>query len=144
MPEYWDWLIHQGEQGHVKIPVEIYEEFKLGKKDALAAWAKEKETEAALRIDEEVDIELVQQVTEQGYAPDLNDIEIEKIGRDPFLIAYAFADSNNRIVVTTEVSKPSRQRANRHVPDVCNQFGVRSISAYQLGHTLEFRTDWNK
>ena len=28
-------------------------------------------------------------LTEEGYAPDLTDVEIEEIGRDPFLIAYA-------------------------------------------------------
>ena len=26
VPEFWDWLIEKGELGHVKVPVEIYEE----------------------------------------------------------------------------------------------------------------------
>lgn len=140
--EYWDWLIHQGEQGNIKIPIEIYEEFKLGKKDELSKWAKDKNTERSLRIDEEVDIDLVRQVTEQGYAADLTDIELEEIGRDPFLIAYALADPVNRIVVTTETPKSNKQRANRKVPNVCDQFGVKHINAFQLGHALVFRTDW--
>lgn len=37
--QYWEWLAFQGEQGHVKIPIEIYEEITVGKDD-LAAWAK--------------------------------------------------------------------------------------------------------
>lgn len=32
-PEFWDWLAHQGNQGNLKIPVEIYEEIKEGGTD---------------------------------------------------------------------------------------------------------------
>lgn len=28
--EYWEWLIHSGEKGHVRVPVEVYEELKAG------------------------------------------------------------------------------------------------------------------
>jgi hypothetical protein len=44
------------------------------------------------------------------------DDEVEKVGRDPFLIAYALADLAVRTVVTTEVSRPSGQRANDSWP----------------------------
>lgn len=142
--EYWDWLIFQGQQGMVKVPIEIYEELKEGKQDALALWAKEADTEEALKLDEDVDIDLVRQVSDEGYAPDLTDVEVEKIGRDPFLIGYALVDVQQRVVVTTETSKPRKQRANRKLPDVCRQFGVASINAYQLGHQLDFRTDWKR
>jgi hypothetical protein len=47
----------------------------------------------------------VNHVIEKGYAPDLNDVEIVKVGKDPFLIAAAFAGPD-RVVVTREVSKP--------------------------------------
>lgn len=50
------------------------------------------------------------------------------IGRDPFLIAYASV-SADRVVVTKEVSKPSKQGANRKIPDVCNDLGVKCISS---------------
>lgn len=56
--EYWEWLVHFGQQGRIKIPVEIYDELKAGS-DALAAWAKQVETETALKFAEEVDIDLV-------------------------------------------------------------------------------------
>ena len=82
--EYWEWLAFQGMQGTRQIPVEIFEEITVGK-DELATWAKDNRTE--LILDEEVDIALVQRVTAEGYAPDLTDIELEVIGRDPFLIA---------------------------------------------------------
>lgn len=139
--EYWEWLVHFGEQGRIKIPVEIYEELRAGS-DALAAWAKQEETETALRFAEEVDIALVRRVTEEGYAVDLTDIEIEEIGRDPFLIAYALADPEIRVIVTTERSKPRAQRKNRKVPDVCAQFGIRPCNAFTFGREMGFRTDW--
>jgi hypothetical protein len=33
-----------------------------------------------------VNVDLISRVVEKGYAPDLTDDEVEKIGRDPFLI----------------------------------------------------------
>ena len=39
----------------------------------------------ALVLDEEPDLALVRRVVEDGYAPDLNEPELEKLGRDPFL-----------------------------------------------------------
>ena len=139
--EYWEWLIYQGEQGYVKIPLEIYEELKKGN-DRLAVWAKNSETEKALKLPEEVSIHLVQRAIKEGYAKDLSDIEIETIGRDPFLIAYALVDPSGRCIVTTEVSKPSKKRQNRHVPDVCKQFGILSVNTYELTRRLDFKTKW--
>jgi len=139
--EFWEWLVHHGEQGNIKIPIEIYEEIKAGN-DELAAWAKETETEAALKLDEDVNIALVRKVTEEGYALDLSDIEIEGVGRDPFFIAYALADPTGRVIVTTENSKPSRLRAKRHIPDVSKQFGIQSINTYELTKALRFSTKW--
>jgi hypothetical protein len=40
------------------------------------------------------------EVLAAGYAPDLNDSEIEEIGQDPFLIAYALANPGDRTIVT--------------------------------------------
>lgn len=134
-------MIHCGEEGQVKIPLEIYEELKAGS-DALSKWTKSTETEAALLFDKAVDIDLVRRVTEEGYAPDPTDIDIEKIGCDPFLIAYALADAESRVIVTTERSRPKAQGTNRKVPDVARQFDVRSCTAFEFGRELGFRTDW--
>jgi len=139
--EFWEWLVHHGEQGSIKIPEEIYEEIKAGKDD-LAGWAKESETEAALKLAEEVNVDLVRKVSDEGYATDLSDIELEKMERDPFLIAYALVNPAERTIVTTENSKPSRQRANRHIPDVSKQFGIQSINTYELTKLLRFSTKW--
>ena len=141
VPEFWTWLIHQGESGNVKIPREIFEEITDGNDD-LAQWAKRDEVQNALIFDEDVDVDEVRKVIEEGYANDLSDEELIKVGRDPFLVAYASVDRANRKVVTTEVSKPRRVRGNRHVPDVCRDFGVVTCDTFQLMNELDFHTDW--
>jgi len=145
VPEFWSWVHHQATSNRVKIPREIMEEIKAGRKDddLLLDWISNAEIETALLLDEVVDATLVQHVVINGYAPDLLDDEVEKIGRDPFLIAYALADTANRTVVTTEVSRPSTQRANRKVPDVCQTIGVASCGPFALNKALGFSTGWN-
>lgn len=138
--QYWEWLAFQAELGNAKIPLEIYEEITTGK-DELAAWAKD--NKAQLIFEEDVKIPLVQQVITQGYAPDLTDIEIEGTGRDPFLIAYALADINNRMVVTGEV-RSKKKRQNRSLPSVCDDLGVKCCDQWQFGRSLDFRTDWKR
>jgi hypothetical protein len=147
VPEFWGWLKHMGTMGNVKMPLEIYEEIKDGTKDSgkdlLFAWIQDDETRSALLLDEEVDITLVQKVVNDGYANDLTDVDVEQIGRDPFLIAHAM-NGNGRCVVTTEASKPSKKRQNRHIPDVCNSMNVPCCDTFKLNKALDFRTDWMK
>ncbi len=143
VPEFWDWLVHQGASGTIKMPRETFEEVSAGgdKEDAFYNWRKDKATAAALLLEEEADPAKVARVVEQGYATDLTDAEILGMGADPFLVAYAL-DRADRTVVTTEASAPSKQRANRKLPDVCKQLGVRSISTFQMTRALAFRTNW--
>lgn len=110
VPEFWEWLADAGVKGFAKIPLEVYEEIKDGNDD-LAQWAKDDRNREALLLQEEADVSLVSYVTDAGYAPDFTDDEVEKIGRDPFLIAYALSAPSKRCLVTTEVSKPRLQRA---------------------------------
>ncbi len=142
VPEFWAWLLHQGEQGKIKIPVEVYEEITSGV-DELSQWGKEANTEANLLLQEDVIVDYVSHVTNVGYATDLTDIEIEQIGRDPFLIAYGYVEVGQRTIVTTEVSKPSKRRANRKVPDVCDHFNIPKCNTFQLLRALDFSTSWN-
>ena len=119
LPEFWDWLAEMGRLGFLKLPREIYEEVvfpRPSRPDTLVDWlVKHLDT---LVLGEEADPGIVTNLVEQGYAIDLTDVETEKIGRDPFLIAYALVDVLNRTIVTTEGSRPSARRANRHVLDV--------------------------
>ena len=84
----------------------------------------------------------MRQVVAEGYAPDLTEPELEKLGRDPFLIAYALVDPTERRIVTTEVSRPGRRRANRKIPDVAKQFGIKTLDVFRFTRQLDFRTDW--
>lgn len=146
VPEFWDWLLHQAQEGHVKMPLEMYEEIKDGtgdpEKDRLLGWVKDGQVKDALVLPEEVRMEDVQHVLAQGYAPDLNDIELERIGRDPFLIAYALLAPAERCVVSNEVSAPGKQRANRKIPDVCRALGATTCNTFALVKALDFSTGW--
>ncbi len=141
VPEFWEWLEHHGAAGRVKIPLEIYEEVRDGKDD-LASWIKTTEVTESLRYAEEVDVELVSKAVSEGYAPDLTDDEILKLGRDPFLLAYALASPSSHCIVTTEVSKPSKRRGNRRLPDVVRDFGIESCNTFEFTRRLDFRTNW--
>jgi hypothetical protein len=141
VPEFWDWLVHMGVGDQIKMPLEMVEEI-TGSADNLADWLSDITNLDALLLDEEADVSLVQRVTNEGYAPDLNDVEIEKIGRDPFLIAAALRNPAERLVITTEVSKPAAQRANRKIPDVCNHLGVKWMDSFGLIQVLNFSTAW--
>jgi hypothetical protein len=146
VPEFWDWLKHMGETDQLKMPLETYEEIKDGgtdeEIDALYAWISNGDNKNAILLDEIADPAAVQMVIEQGYAADLTDDELEEIGRDPFLVAYGLVDTINRCVVTTEVSKLSRIRQNRKLPDVCNTFGVKWCDTFSLTRQLGFKTGW--
>ena len=137
VPQFWEWLVGLGQMGQVKIPREIYEEVTVGN-DAVANWLRENAT--AMLLEEAVSPQMSARVIEEGYAPDLTDDEIETVGKDPFLIAYALIDPADRVVVSNEGSRPARQRANRHVPDVCRGFNIRSINVYKLIRELDFRS----
>ena len=57
VPEFWSWLKNEGAFGHVKIPLEIMEEIKQGRKenDLLIEWISQPENEEALLLNESVD-----------------------------------------------------------------------------------------
>ena len=141
-PEFWDWLLYLAEREQVKIPPEMYEEVLGGRTDNLTSWVKH--NKEVLLLDEQVDELLVAHVTEKGYAPDLDDQELVRLGQDPFLIAHACRDPSHRKVVTTEVSKPKRIRANRHIPDVCGDLGVHCCNTFELIVALNFTTGWSR
>ncbi len=122
----------------------MLEEILAGKKtdDPLASWMANHKDD--FRLKEDADPVLVNKIVTEGYAPDLTDIELIEIGKDPFLVAHALARYGERCVVTAEVSAPSKQRANRRLPDVCKTFGVQCQNPFQVYRDLGFRTAWKK
>jgi Domain of unknown function (DUF4411) len=147
VPEYWEWLAHMGTQGRIKMPFEIFEEVKDGPKDEhkdlLFAWLQNEANKNALLLLEKVDSSLLQKVISEGYAPDLNDDEVEQIGRDPFLVAYGKVKID-RCIVTVEKSKPKKLRQNRKLPDVCKGLGVQCCNPFEFNRALGFTTNWKE
>ena len=139
VPEFWGWLLHQASEGNIKVPKEMYEEVVAGR-GVLVDWLKQHKGD--LVLSEEADPALVQQVVSGGYAPDLAEDELESIGRDPFIVAYALSSKADVTVVTTEISRPRSQRANRRLPDVCAHFKVPCANTFALARQLDFSTDW--
>jgi hypothetical protein len=140
VPEFWLWLLHHAAAGTIKRPAETYGEVE-GGTDDLAAWMKVADHKAVLRLAENADPGKVQLVLAK-YAEDLTEDELISIGQDPFLVA-AVLGHQERIVVTGEVSAPSKKRANRKVPDICNDLGVQWRTPVELIRELNFTTSWD-
>ncbi len=139
LPQFWDWLVACGEAGDVAIPREIYDEI-VAYDDDLADWIKKEDVKSALILDEEPDPAQVQDVLLAGYMfndPRFDDGQLQKIGRDAFLVAYA-KQEEGRVIVTREVSKPTKELGNRHVPDVCNDCDVEWTTDFEMYRLLNF------
>jgi hypothetical protein len=134
---FWEWLLAMAQANRVKVPREIYDEVARSP-DILGQWLRQAAVREAIILAEPTNGALVAEVVAKGYAPDINDIEMETIGRDPFLDAAAMG-AGDRVVVSREVSSPKKQRANRKVPDVCGTMGVVCIDDFELWRVLDFR-----
>ena len=135
LPQFWTWLLDLAEMGRIKLPGEIFDKVMAGDED-LADWAGQHFL--TLRLDEYVDGTIADRIVNEGYAPDLSLSELESIGLDPFMVAYASISPETRTVVTTEESAPSKRRANKRLPDVCRQFNIQCISTFELMSALDF------
>ncbi len=139
IPQFWDWLVNMGENESIKVTEDIFDEI-TSYSDELCDWIKEDHVRSALLLSEPVDPVHVNYVMEHGYQsndPLFTETDIEKIGRDAFLVASARAD-DQRVIVTKEVSKPSKVRGNRHLPDVCNEVGVKWTRDFEVYRALGF------
>lgn len=136
VPQFWDWLMVQAIAGTVKTPLEILDE--VHATGDFGKWMGQKEVREALALNEEVDPKIFNNVLNSAYASDLNDTELEEIGRDPFLLAYALM-GKERTVVTKETSRPSKLRDRRKVPDACGIMKVRWITDFAFYRELDFR-----
>jgi len=82
IPEFWSWVHHQATSNRMKIPLEIMEEIKAGRKDddPLLDWICTAEIEAALLLDEAVDVALVQHVVSTGMHQTLATTKLKRSG----------------------------------------------------------------
>ena len=137
VPQFWEWLLNEAADGNAKMPFEIHDEI-ASANGPLRDWIVQNEVIENLVLDEEVDIVMYNRVLSEAYAPDLNDAELEEAGRDPFLITYALMGAQ-RTVVTKEVSKRSRTRGRRKVPDACDDLGVPWMDDFSFYRIRDFR-----
>ena len=138
VPQFWQWLEREAVAGGIKIPFEVHHEIAVST-GPLREWICHPEIKEALILDEEVDSDLLDRVLTQGYGENLTDSDLEKIGNDAFLIAYALAASD-RVVVTKETPRPRAVRANRKIPDVCDALQVQWMRDFVMYRTLRFTT----
>lgn len=135
LPQFWDWLITMAAAGEVKMPFEIHEEIS-PQPGLFKNWLSDAGIKKALILDEAVDNHAVAHVV-NAYGGPLTDSDTEKMGRAPFLIAYGLIHAD-RIIVTKEISRPSAQKGNRKIPDVCNDVGVKWIRDFEMYKILNF------
>ena len=139
IPQFWELLIEMGEAGNVKMPREIHDEIS-ERDNPLGDGARDGHTKDALLLLEDPEPALVQRVVQNGYEggdAKFTDSELDKIGRDAFIISYGLVDTS-RIIVTKEVSKPKRRMGNRHMPDACNDCGVNWCTDWDMYNALDF------
>ncbi len=138
VPQFWQWLEQEARANRIKMPLEIFNEI-ASSKGPLRDWICGLEVREALVLDEEADQDLLDAVLTEGYGADLTEVDLEKIGSDAFLVAYALAE-RDRVVVTKETSRPRKTRGNRKIPDVCKTLDVECIHDFELYRRLDFST----
>ena len=119
--QVWEWLEKQAIDGNLKIPFEIFQEL-LNYNDNLSEWSTKRR--GSLVIDEDV-VNLERTISDgYGFTAMPTEEQLDKMGRDPFLLSYCLNDFPNRIAVSHESSKPSRMNANMKIPDACGKLGI--------------------
>ena len=141
VPEFWSWLEFQARKGVCKIPPMVFAEIK-PKDEQFKEWLATNKKVLIFNRDEQT--EFVSRVITEGYGGTLTDVDLNRIGGDPFLIASALEDPKRRTVVSEEVSKPKAQGVNRKIPDICKDLKVRCINILKLIKTLNFKTNWKE
>lgn len=115
VPQFWAWILDNAKRDRIGVCREVLSEISLpkikGKRDdRLTDWVKK--NSSILLLPETPDRARVSHVLYKGYAPDLSESEIQVLGTDPYLIAYATAARTERCIVTCEVSTPRKKRKN--------------------------------
>lgn len=133
IPHFWEWVALEAKAGHAKIPFEIYSEIN-STNEPFMRWLSEYKDD--LILDENVGRNELNQVQENAYRcgrkEPLSEEEIEKIKNDSILIAYAFSNREERVVVTKEASNPDRKHSKTKIPNACKKMGIRFVNDFQF------------
>lgn len=151
IPQFWEWIIDNTKQGHLKMPFEMIAEVKAGqpKRDAenqddeLLRWLRINNHEKDLQLDASADQVAVNRVFKDGYelpTPSLD--ELNKIRKDPLLISYALRGEHTTIVTLEAKQENATDEMKKHkrkIPFVCRKLGIRCIDTFDLIRELDFR-----
>ncbi len=69
------------------------------------------------------------------YLPNALNEFLDSEEADAFLIAFALADYQNRIIVTQEVSQPERRNKIK-IPEPCNYFHLHYVNTIEMFRLL--------
>jgi hypothetical protein len=69
------------------------------------------------------------------YLPNALNEFLDADEADAFLVAYALADPQNRIIVTYEISEPNIKRKVK-IPEACNALNVRFVNSMSMFREL--------
>ena len=158
VPIFWEWLAYQCELGNIKMPQENYDEVTVKNLKREEKETKKQQNErkfldwmrshkAEIILNESPQRQIVDKIKNEGYAPNLTAEELVKIGQDPFLTAYAYASRDKGrecTIITTEISKSKKTRANKKIPDVCAGFDIPCFNTWHLIDVLDFTTSWQR
>jgi hypothetical protein len=75
IPAFWSWLLSRAMVDVIKMPLEIYHEV-AASADLLGTWLKRSDVKNAIVLEEATNGSRVRRIIVEGYAPDLNDVEL--------------------------------------------------------------------
>jgi hypothetical protein len=140
---FWNKVKKLAEEGKIisidKVKNEIFD-----KNDALEEWCKSNLPEDFFKDSAEV-VDSYGQISTWAISKSdhymqnaLNEF-LDADEADAFIVAYALADPNNRIIVTQEISEPNRKNKVK-IPDACDALHVQFVNTMdmfrQLGETF--------
>ena len=136
---FWNKVRQLAEEGKIisidKVRNEIYD-----KNDALEAWCKNylpedffKDTSVVMEEYSQVSLWAISRGNH--YVPNALNEFLDADEADAFIVAYALADSANRIIVTHEVSRPEMKRKIK-IPEPCADMGVKFINTMDMFRQL--------
>jgi protein associated with RNAse G/E len=122
-PGLWEHLAELSSKGTLHSTEEVLIELKKNDDDLLG-WAKS-QSGLFTPVDENIQVEVLKVLKDH---PTLYDIEKNKSGADPFVIAHAL--QNGYTVITEE--KKTGSLSKPKIPNVCEYYGIRYINLINL------------
>lgn len=136
---FWNKVKQLAEEGKIisidKVKNEIYD-----KNDALEEWCKANLPEDFFKESSEVMATYGQVAAwaisrSSHYLPNALNEFLDADEADAFIVAYALADPNNRIVVTQEISEPNRKNKIK-IPEACIALNVQFVNTMDMFRQL--------